>query len=159
MSVLSRSLNQYPQTELDSMKWLSSVDPAASFERDSRNGRRIEAETVQKSSLYTHYDVVQINAHFDDFNGDYREAIALVDGFVDSLRAQIGVHAIEVLSYPLDVASGANLTGVATGALDNAEASFSLKIVVGIEQIKRSDNKPVGSLGARIGSEDGAEET
>lgn len=159
MSVLSRSLNQYPQTELDSMKWLSSVDPAASFERDSRNGRRIEPETVQKSSLYTHYDVVQINAHFDDFNGDYREAIALVDGFVDSLRAQIGVHAIEVLSYPLDVASGANLTGVATGTLDNAEASFSLKVVVGIEQAKRADSQPVGSLGAKIGSEDGAEET
>ena len=147
MKVLSASLQLYPQTELDRIKWLSSSDPGASVDRNTRNDRNNEHATIEKSPQYTHYNIAVIDAHFSDFSGNYREAIALVDRFAETLKTQAGVHGVEILSYPLDVQSGANLTGVATDNDNEAEARFTLKLVLGLSR----ETSQVNNSGPHLG--------
>ncbi|MEM7465346.1 MAG: hypothetical protein AAF387_00510, partial [Pseudomonadota bacterium] len=132
MLALSKPLGAYPQTQLDRIQWRSSLDPSDSVEIQDRRRREENVTTIEKSALYSHYNIAVIDAHLIDFNGNYREAIDLVESFADRLRDQPNVHAIEIVNYPLDVESGASLAGLATDGNESPEAFFSLKVVLGI---------------------------
>jgi hypothetical protein len=74
------------------------------------------------------YQLALIKGRVDPFNGDYRAALALVKGFVDTLLGLPEVEAVHVLQQPLDVRSDAALSGDTTG--DIGEAPFELRVVI-----------------------------
>ena len=137
MTSLSTALNEYPQTQLDRIQWLSSIDPNAEVAEISRTGTAQEAQTIQAVPRYSHYDIAVIDGYLSDFDGNYRAAIDVVDGFAEKLKAAPHVHAIQIIRYPLNVESGASLAGLATDVDSKLEARFSLKIVVGIVDDKK----------------------
>ena len=137
MTALSVALKEYPQTEVDRIRWTSSIDPNGEFDKDPRNTMQVEGDLIEKSAAYSHYDIALVDGHLASFDGNYREAIELVDQFAQKLKNQENVHAIEVVNYPLNVESGASLAGLATDAQAKLEARFSLKIVIGIPDGKK----------------------
>lgn len=135
MKVLSASLAGFPQTELDRIKWQTDIDPNGAQEKTNRHNDRELEKRIEKAAQYSHYDIAYVDAHLKGFDGDYRQAIELVNEFVEAIRTQPGVHATEVVNYPLDIESGASLAGNATPDGTSAEARFQLKIVVGIGDV------------------------
>ena len=79
---------------------------------------------------YKYYQISNINAHISPFDGNYREAIAIVNKFAEALRENQQVHSVSITSFPLDISSTATLQG--NTELTEKEALFSLKTVVGI---------------------------
>lgn len=71
---------------------------------------------------------VDVRGRIDPFDGDYRRALEQVNALAESLRAVSGVVAVELLSLPLDIGSGASLRGDAGSRAGAGEAPFALRI-------------------------------
>ncbi|MGR8946409.1 MAG: hypothetical protein ACU84Q_00060 [Gammaproteobacteria bacterium] len=132
LTILSRSLTEHPETQIQRIRWISSLDPTASVDEQARGKIKKTPQTIEASPEYSHYDIAVVDAQLAEFDGNFRQAIELVDGLAAKLKAQPNIQSIEVLSYPVDTESGGNLAGIATTNDDKLEANFSLKIVLGI---------------------------
>ena len=137
MSALGQPLNEHPQTQIDRIRWRSSIDPTAPVDDQERANTTETNQSVQTSPQFSHYDIAVVDAYLTEFNGNYREAIEVVDDFARILREQINAHSVEVLRYPLDTESGANLTGLAVNNDAAPEARFSLKIILGVPDVRK----------------------
>ncbi|MCA8967307.1 MAG: hypothetical protein KDC48_20670, partial [Planctomycetes bacterium] len=91
-----------------------------------------EAGVVLNEPTVDLYQVAELDAHLAPFDGDYRQAIALVDRFAAALSTRPEVTEVEVLQYPLDVRSDASVSGSATAGQGQAAANFRLKLVMGV---------------------------
>ena len=137
MSALGQPLNEHPQTQIDRIRWRSSIDPTAPVDDQERANTTETNQSVQTSPQFSHYDIAVVDAYLTEFNGNYREAIEVVDDFARILREQTNAHSVEVLRYPLDTESGANLTGLAVNNDAAPEARFSLKIILGVPDVRK----------------------
>ncbi len=132
MRVLGQSIKQFPAIELDDVNWQFSTRPEAGFNDASGNGSQSQNGTVavDTETSYKYYQVSTIDAHISSFDGNYRDAIALVNSFAETLREQEGMYDVTITSFPIDVSSTASLQGDAEQV--NREALFSLQAVMGI---------------------------
>ncbi len=126
MRTLSRGLNDFPDVQIDSINWLSSMDPNA----DPAAGSSQEGPVLDTNSDYIYYQVARVSGSLSPFDGNYRHAIELVNRLAEEIRAQPEVYDVKILSLPLDVSPEARLHG--TGEAISGEARFSMKIVQGI---------------------------
>jgi len=132
LEVISRALGVSPDIRLDQIEWYAAVDPNSDGELDSRRHKVVEGDRIERDPKYTHYHIAKFKGHLQSFNGDYRAAIEQADKIVADLTRQPHIMHAEVVQYPLDVTSGANLSGNATASSTEADARFTVKVILGI---------------------------
>ena len=81
-----------------------------------------------KASARPARKLAHVKGEVDPFNGDYREAIAMVNQFVASLLTLPNVEAVNVVEMPLDLGSDAALRGSAEA--QTGKAPFELRVVI-----------------------------
>jgi hypothetical protein len=77
-----------------------------------------------------YYQISNLNAHIEPFDGNYREAIAMVNKFSETLRSFDSTYSISIESFPLDISSEATLQGSAQST--GKTALFSIRAVIGV---------------------------
>jgi hypothetical protein len=128
MYALSGGLRDFPQIRVRSIEWIPTDDPAAlALEGEAPPS---EPAPEQQSGPRELYQVAVVKAEIEGFEGDYKAAFALVNRFVETLRRQRDVTAVEALAMPLDTRPGASLQGVAGLNKHGESAEFRLKAVL-----------------------------
>ena len=135
LAVLASVMERAPLVMLDEVQWSVSADPEASVVPVAGTGSDHSASPASNGE---YYQIAEFNAHLAPFDGDFRRAIAVVDGVADELKAQARVKSVEVLQYPLDVRPEASVSGSATAAGAQVVPAFKLKVVVGVRDGQQS---------------------
>ena len=127
---VSRCLDPHPALLLESIGWSTGAEHAP-VRRAGDTASTLESGTLRDATGSVHAPVlrVDVQGRVDSFDGDYRHALEQVNALAESLRAVPGVVAVEVLSLPLDVGSGASLRGDAGTRAGAGEAPFALRIL------------------------------
>lgn len=133
---LSSGLQKFPQLQLDRINWKTSVDPNAVFPGHGGGASaRNRADGVATSPLpegqaQKLYQLAIVKGQISPFDGNYRRALDLVNGYAEVLRALPGVHNVRIQSLPLDVDSASTLEGDAIRSARGKEANFELRIAL-----------------------------
>ena len=133
--LISFGLGRYQDIRIDNIDWFLNTDPNAEFgKQDAPKSKKRKTAKDNKANIegedYKIYQIASINAHLQPFSGNYREAIATVNEFAETIRAQKAVYDVSIISLPLDISSEVNMSGNAK--VEEKEANFSLKIVLGV---------------------------
>ncbi len=131
---LSKGLAGFNRLKLDKVDWVASTDPdkpvGARAERGSGRGRantRGDGDAGKKRL----FQIANIDGRVEPFDGNYRDAIAMVRQFADTLLGFPEVEAVSVIEFPLDTSSDAKLRGD-TDRKD-LKAKFKLHLVISDE--------------------------
>lgn len=135
VKVISKGLDRFSKIQLKNMTWIASIDPnieLGSKTKESReNQNQIGFSDVSYTDTgYLFYHVALIDGYLDPFDGNFRQAISLINEYAELLRKQESVHDVSIITLPLDVSSSASMHGN-TGSRSK-EANFSLRVVIGI---------------------------
>ncbi len=132
MQVISQVLGGFPALKVDTYTWRGSADPNAPLEKGkTREGD--EVALINPEVPYTYYQIGRLQGYLEPFEGNYRQALEMVNAFAEALRQISDVIDVRIEELPLDISSSARLSGTANdrpGA--RPEAKFSLKIVLGV---------------------------
>lgn len=131
LTFLGKGLAQYPDIKLDDFDWSFSLDPDAGAAKSVTNNNLINVSVPLEQNNFKYYQISNINAHIDPFDGNYRDAIAQVNKFAETLRGFDNSHDVSIESFPLDISSNATLEGDAESV--GKSALFSLRVVIGIQ--------------------------
>ena len=127
---LSEGLADYPLLKINTIHWLASTNP------DKQIGSRAQRANVRSSANPLAgnpdearlYQIAHVEGQVDPFNGDYREALAMVRQFAATLLGLPGVEAVNVVELPLDIGSDSSLAG--DTARKAGAAPFELRVVI-----------------------------
>jgi hypothetical protein len=127
---LSEGLAAFPGLKLKSISWAASTDPEKSV---AGGGRRADVRTsvvpaASDSNEAPYFQIAHLKGSVDPFNGDYREALALVRRFAATLLGLPEVEAVHVIELPLDIGSDSALQG--NTAQQANSAPFELRVVI-----------------------------
>ncbi len=129
--VISASLDKFPEIVLDDITWNVSKKPETGDKKKNKKQKNTKPDDNLPASK-TEYDYFQnseIKAHIENFDGNYRNALAMINNFTENIRATGGVYQVEVLKLPLDTSSEANLSGEANSG--PGDSSFSINVALG----------------------------
>lgn len=129
LSYLGKGLEQYPKIKLDDFDWSVSLDPNNGTAVEERNNI-LPTGITNESAQVKYYQISNLNAHIEPFDGNYREAIAMVNEFAKTLRGFDETYLVSIESFPLDISSKSTLQGNAQAA--GKAALFSLRAVIGV---------------------------
>lgn len=127
MSFLGKTLEQYPGIKLDTLTWSVSQDPNKGVE--AKENTKNEILSTEENE-YKYFQISNFDAHIEPFDGNYRDAIAMVNEFAESLRNHDETYSVSIESFPLDISSDATLQGNAQTT--DKTALFSLRAVIGV---------------------------
>lgn len=134
LSLIGQGLAKYPDIKLDDIDWVFSIQPNEGSVTPSSGANPnldLDLDTGKDNSgVVKYYQISVLNAHIEPFDGNYREAIATVNKFAETLRSFDSTHDIRIESFPLDISSTATLQGDVDSV--GKEASFSLRAVIGV---------------------------
>jgi hypothetical protein len=127
---LSQGLTDFPLLKLESIDWVASTDPdrVIGLRRQRGNAQARSTAAAGDSKLVQLYQLAHIKGRVDPFNGDYREALAMVRQFAATLLALPEVEAVNVVELPLDIGSDSALHG--DMARQSGVAPFELRVVI-----------------------------
>ncbi len=133
-TIISRGMDRYPQIELNRLEWQASMDPntetAGKRSASTKQGIVGFSNLDSAGSSYAYYQIAMVEGVIKPFEGDYRKAIEMINGFADSLKESEGVQGASVVALPLDTRSEASLSG--TTGKDTNDAEFSVRLVLGV---------------------------
>lgn len=134
MQVVSDVLGEFPSFRLDKLDWIASTDPAAPIGPELRTPNEQDEFTPPKDTgvVYDYYQIGLLQGSLEPFDGDYRKALSQVNRFAEFLRTRKAVQRVKILKLPLDVSSEASLKGSAGAETAKGDATFSIKLVLGI---------------------------
>ncbi|MCG8379860.1 MAG: hypothetical protein MI865_10365, partial [Proteobacteria bacterium] len=127
LTYLGKGLEKFPEIKLDNLEWSYSVSPVGN---DTSSNDSDLPPALNNESKVKYYQISNIKAHIEPFDGNYREAISLVNEFAETLRSFESTHQIIIESFPLDISSDAQLQGDYGGV--GKEALFTLTAIIGI---------------------------
>lgn len=136
MVTLSRALGRYPQLKLDRMAWRSSTDlnaPVGDAAKASARTRAPAQPVVAAApidEMQKLYQLAFIKGRISPFDGNYRRALDLINGFAEEIRAQSGVVNVRIQTLPLDVGSDSTLRGDAVGTSTTRDADFEIRVAL-----------------------------
>ncbi len=131
LKFLGKGLQRFPDIKMDDLDWSYSIDPNKGLAKSSTdNSGVLLSNNIDQNNKVKYYQISNLKAHIEPFDGNYRKAISLVNEFAETLRGYDSVYDISIDSFPLDVSSDATLQGDA-GSLGKA-AMFTLRAVVGV---------------------------
>jgi hypothetical protein len=141
MAVIGHALDRFPNLYLDEIKWTASPDPKAEPGRSRPTGQEGEEIVepppgINPRSHYRYYQIAMVTGHISPFDGNYRNALALINRFTGWLKSQSGVHDVQVVTQPLNISSEASLQGSASDdATTPGKASFGVKVILGVGDV------------------------
>ncbi len=131
LGFIGRGLEKFPDIKLDDLNWIFSVDPnKGTVSSIDSNGIDLSANLSNIDASVKYYQISNFDAHIEPFNGNYREAIAMVNEFAETLRGFDSTYSVSIESFPLDISSAATLQGNAGSS--GKVAAFSLRAVIGV---------------------------
>ena len=130
MALMSRALEASPAIVIRDFGWkygLTEIDAEGAAARDTASAAPIPAGPAGQRK-----ESALIDGEVRPFRGDYRSAIATINGFADRLRDEPDVSEVKVVKLPLNVNPALSLSG---NTLDNPEqqggtADFRLHLVL-----------------------------
>ena len=136
MQVVSNALEQAPEVQLDRLRWTLSNDYNIKDEDKFITLATTAIKADSSASLVA--DPTKLNelgfvtAEISGFTGDYRSALNSVNKFVETLKSNQHVAAVEVLQEPVNVSSFVNLQGSTTDeqTTQTQPALFKVKIIL-----------------------------
>ena len=130
MMLLSLGISDFPEIQLDSIRWKSSSDPQADVASVETVGRITSfvrrGRAPEKTSVL--YQLAEIQGHIEPFSGDYRAALEMVRRLAERLKSEPDVEEVKVLAAPLEIGSGQRLSGVVDAKIGTAP--FELRVVL-----------------------------
>ena len=83
------------------------------------------------------YELAYITAEISGFTGDYRAALSSVQRFVEKLKLDQNVAAVDVLQEPVNVSSFVSLQGSTTDeqTTQTQPALFKLKVILKVPEV------------------------
>jgi len=130
LKFIGKGLQQFPDIKLDDLDWNYSVDPNKGLAKTSSDNNIAQPTDGSEENKVKYYQISNLKAHIEPFDGNYREAISLVNEFAETLRSYKSVYDISIDSFPLDISSTATLQGDADAA--GKAAIFTLRAVIGV---------------------------
>jgi len=131
LGFIGKGLEQYPNIRLDDMDWNSSIDPNKGSVASSKDSvSNIPVDTNIDNNEVKYYQISNFKAHIEPFDGNYREAIAMVNMFAETLRSFDSTYNISIESFPLDISSTATLEG--DSHTTGKEAFIAIRAVIGV---------------------------
>ncbi|MDH3414483.1 MAG: hypothetical protein OEM98_18630, partial [Gammaproteobacteria bacterium] len=134
---LSLGLERFPQLRIDLVNWKSSVDPDAPVDGQGQGAASAQNRSggaalpaLPEGEARTLYQLANIRGQISPFDGNYRRALDLVNGFAETLRGLPGVHHVRIQTLPLNVDSESTLEGDAIRSAGTREANFELRIAI-----------------------------
>ena len=129
LSTLGNTLENFPDIKIDKIDWGFSIDPNRNMVTTD-NTLNLIGNTGENEQPIKYYQISNLDAHIEPFDGNYREAISMVNKFAETLREDSEIYKVIIESMPLDISSAATLQGN-TGVADKV-ATFSLQVVLGV---------------------------
>ena len=134
LAVISKGLDQYPLIQVDEINWASAADPNKKISGDTSAADTqgvVGYSTIgTKDTGFDYYQIALLNGEISPFDGDYRNALDMINKFAETLKSAESVYNVSVVSLPLDISSQSNLQGASnTGP---GAARFSIRIVMGL---------------------------
>lgn len=129
---LSNALDRHQEIQIDALRWTQSTNPDRNFDEQSRNRTQTRSTNLAAGveDDFDFYQIAELQGHISPFDGNYRRALASVEQFVETIKAQQNIIATEILAQPLDISPSANLQGDAESI--TAEASYRIRVVLGM---------------------------
>ncbi|MFQ5659984.1 MAG: hypothetical protein ACE5GZ_06125 [Gammaproteobacteria bacterium] len=131
---ISEGLDSFTDVRLDNFEWAAGTDPnlkIGSSKAGTQDQGVVGYTNVSSTNTgYRFYQIALIKGHLEPFEGDFREAIATINQFAETLRNGKSVHDISIVSFPLDISSSASLQGNTQSVRKRAD--FTIRIVLGI---------------------------
>ncbi|MGI9334137.1 MAG: hypothetical protein ACR2RL_13395, partial [Gammaproteobacteria bacterium] len=128
LNVLGLSLNAFPSLQLDGVDWSTEKPPSVTHSSGARAS--VARESTDPRNELLGLQNATVRGHIAPFKGNYREALALVSRFADSLREQARVRDVEVVVFPIGVSSRERMSGDTQADLAEADAPFELRVVL-----------------------------
>ena len=127
VTVLGRSLHGFPSIRLSRMSWTVTDEPDTAYAGDPEQADLPVAMDVS-GPVRSLYQAALLRGRIEPFNGDYRDAMDVINRFAEDLRGREAVYGVVIVGLPLDISSGADLQGN-TQSLQN-RAEFTLRVVL-----------------------------
>jgi len=131
--LISVGMNQFPAIRLGNLEWVATIDPnvrIGSSPVPTNQGVIGYSNYNGADSSYTYYQVAVITGEVSPFDGNYRQAISLINEFAEILRGQDNVYDVSILTLPLDISPETSMQG-STGSVQR-DARFSVRIALGV---------------------------
>lgn len=132
--VISKGLNQYPLIKLDEITWTAAADPNKQISGDTATtttqGVVGYSNIGTKDTGFDYYQIALMNGDISPFDGNYRNALDMINRFAETLKNMPSVYNVSIVSLPLDISSHANLQGASNAGPGTAK--FSVRIVMGL---------------------------
>lgn len=132
--LISFGMNRYPNIALSNFNWLSAINPNEKIEmgQNAPNQGVIGYSDISNpEGDYKFFQIAFVEAEVSPFDGNYRNAISIINEYAETLRSQNNVYDVSILSLPLDVSSEASMAGNTNTT--QRDARFSIRIVLGIK--------------------------
>ncbi len=134
MKIISNGLTRFPSIQLEKLDWGASTDPndqiGSTRTRGSENRIGAPPTAEATNTSYRFFQIALVTGYLDPFDGNYREALATISEYAETLRTMDSVYDVSVVTLPLDTSSDARLRGT-TGS-EAGKANFSVRVVLGM---------------------------
>ncbi len=131
--LLGQVLGEYPALRVNQLEWRVGQDPgsqpgSAGIGRTGGRGVAQQGTGAVVGVPVVAPEVAVVRGQVFPFDGDFRKALEMVEGFAQALSGRQGVQDVEVLSMPLNVSPKESLKGD-VGARPAADrARFSVRV-------------------------------
>ncbi len=144
LTLVSAALERQPRVQLDGVQWSPvtatldiseestepGVDESGAEESAAEDSPALPDEAMDSGAGTTPRVRISIRGRVEPFGGDYQQAFAELETFMNSLRADPRVLSVTARKQPLDVNPRSTLTGEMNPALRNDEATFTVDLLV-----------------------------
>jgi len=122
---ISAGLSSYPQVTIDELSWVAlppdGGQPAGGRLRPGEKPPPVVIPALTNIS-------VEVSAQIQPFSGDMRDAFAIIDQLVVSLRTKSDFDQVVVTEYPLDASPASSVAGEVVRGGNDRSAQFRLRL-------------------------------
>jgi len=131
MIAISRGLASHPDIVIDEIDWVWADNPNTQL---GENQQAVyddgDLENEQSSSKL--YQIAIVRARVSPFDGNFDYAFSQVNSLIKDLRTNALFKEVSALKLPLDTNPTSNLTGETGFKLEQALASFEIRVVLSV---------------------------
>jgi len=127
-STVSAAMDYFPHIQVDAIEW--STEQAVVQDMSLLDPTAVEANEPPPVSNAGWSVSMSLAGRVTPFDGDYTQAFAEIDRFIEKLEQQQSVHSVTRTRMPLDVDPRNSLVGEIATTAKRDEAIFSLKLVI-----------------------------
>lgn len=119
-TLVSRAVDRQPRLQIDAIGWLPLATTNSATETDEDDSGVAETGQIR----------ISVRGRIQPFEGSYPLAFAEVESFMQNLRTDPRVTAVNARQQPLDIRPRSTLTGEVSREQKNEEATFAIDIIM-----------------------------